>query len=64
MMTERLHNTRVAYSKGVKAQRGRGPNRDKCPYGWSKRELESWWNAGWFDSAKGQVDQTFYMSND
>lgn len=66
-MSECLHNVRVAYTKGVKAQRNSSTSRTgtkvQCPYGWSKRELESWWNAGYYDSSKNSIDNTF-MIND
>ena len=67
-MSERLSNVCVAYTKGVKAHRATAISRTgtklKCPYGWSKRELESWWNAGYYDSSKNCIDYTYFKSDD
>lgn len=63
-MSERISTICVAYTKGVNAQRGhkRWQSLPECPYGATKRELESWWNAGWYDSAKKQVDMNYYKT--
>ena len=50
-MSERLSTVCVAYTKGVKAHRK------------TKRELASWWNAGYHDSSKNNIDYNYFKSD-
>ena len=66
-MAERIRNVCVAYTKGVNAQRKFKAklskwNKIECPYGATKRELASWWNAGYHDSSKNNIDYNYFKS--
>ena len=67
-MSERLSTVCVAYTKGVKAHRKTQLklskwNKIECPYGATKRELASWWNAGYHDSSKNNIDYNYFKSD-
>lgn len=65
-MTERLSAVRAAYTKGAKAYRKcnlqRSSRTPSCPYGETKKELQSWWNAGYHDASMRGVDIEFYIN--
>lgn len=55
-MSEKIRNCSVAYSKGVREASKTHSNKNTCPYGETKRELQYWWIAGFNDKKNNNVD--------
>lgn len=54
-MSERMKTCYGAYAKGAKAASA-GKPRSTCPYGFTKRQLLSWWQGGYSDYLDGHID--------
>jgi ribosome modulation factor len=61
-MSEKLRTCAVAYAKGIKAfvKSEYKKSKPTCPYGETKRELKSWWFAGYSDAEMGCIDHKVY----
>ena len=62
-MSERMRTCAAAYRKGAEAA-SKNYHETQNPYGFTKRELHSWWHAGYQDYLNGYVDESGNPKNE
>ena len=63
-MSHSMRVDAVAYTKGHKEAVKWNGDLKNCPYGATKRELQSWWNAGFHDTKNGSVEINMVLTHD